>query len=76
MTMRRVLRQMSAPAERPGKGQGEALSDPSSDETLGPRSEAEDTGPGLLSAVLARENMQQAWKRVRSNKGAAVSRAE
>ena len=71
MTMRRVLRQMSAPAERPGKGQGEALSDPGSDETLCPRPEAEDTGPGLLSAVLARENMQQAWKRVRTNKGAA-----
>ena len=29
------------------------------------------TGPGLLKAVLARENMQQAWKRVRANKGAA-----
>ena len=33
--------------------------------------EAESTGPGLLGAALARENMQQAWKRVRSNKGAA-----
>ncbi len=71
MTMRRVMRQMSAQAERSGAGQGEALSDPGSDEALRPRHEAEDTGPGLLSAVLARENMQQAWKRVRSNKGAA-----
>jgi RNA-directed DNA polymerase len=71
MTMRRALRQKSAEAERPGKGQGEALSAPSSDEALCPRHEPEDTGPGLLSAVLARENMQQAWKRVRSNKGAA-----
>ena len=62
---------MSAEAERSGKGQGEALSDPGSDEALRPRHETEDTGPGLLSAVLARENMQQAWKRVRSNKGAA-----
>ena len=65
------MRQMSAPAERPGKGQGEALSVPSSDEAPRPRHEAEDTGPGQLSAVLARENMQQALKRVRSNKGAA-----
>ncbi len=65
------MRQMSAQAERSGAGQGEALSDPGSDEALRPRHEAEDTGPGLLSAVLARENMQQAWKRVRSNKGAA-----
>jgi RNA-directed DNA polymerase len=62
---------MSAEAERPGKGQGEALSEPGSDEALCPRPEAEDTGPGLLRVVLARENMQQAWKRVRSNKGAA-----
>ena len=62
---------MSAQAERSGAGQGEALPDAGSDEALRPRHEAEDTGPGLLSAVLARENMQQAWKRVRSNKGAA-----
>ena len=71
MTMRRAMRQMSAQAERPGKGQGEALSVPRSDEAPRPRHEAEDTGPGLLGAVLARKNMQQAWKRVRSNKGAA-----
>ena len=65
------MRQMSASAERPGRGQGEALSIPVRDEALCPRLEAEDTGPGLLAAVLARENMQQAMKRVRSNKGAA-----
>lgn len=66
------MRQMSASAERSGAGQGEALSDPGSDEARRPRHEAESTGPGLLGAVLARENMQQAWKRVRANKGAAV----
>jgi RNA-directed DNA polymerase len=71
MTMRMALRQMSAIAERSGRKQGEALSAPVSDEASCPRHEPEDTGPGLLSAVLARENMQQAWKRVRSNKGAA-----
>ena len=71
MTMRRKMRQMSAQAERSGRGQSEALSDPVSDEALHPRHEAEGTGPGLLSTVLARENMQQAWKRVRANKGAA-----
>jgi len=71
MTMWSALRQMSASAERPGRGQGEALSAPGSDEALCPRLEAEDTGPGLLAAVLARENMQQAMKQVRSNKGAA-----
>jgi len=71
MAMRRAQRQMSASAERSGVGQGEALSDPGSDEARRPRHEAESTGPGLLGAALARENMQQAWKRVRSNKGAA-----
>jgi len=71
MTMRRAMRQMSAQAERPGKGQGEALSVPVSDEAMRPRHEAEDTGPGLLGAVLARANMQQAMKRVRCNRGAA-----
>ncbi len=71
MTMRRAQRQMSASAERSGTEQGEALSDPVSDEARRPRHEAESTGPGLLGAVLARENMQQAWKRVRANKGAA-----
>ena len=38
MTMRRALRQMSAEAERSGVGQGEALSDPGSDEAHGPAS--------------------------------------
>ena len=71
MTMQRAWRQMSAQAERSGRGQSEAQSDPGSDEALRPRHEAEDTGPGLLRAVMARENMQQAWKRVRANRGAA-----
>ena len=71
MTMWRAMRQMSAPAERSGSRQGEALSEPGSDEALCPRLEAEDTGPGLLGAVLARANMQQAMKQVRSNRGAA-----
>jgi RNA-directed DNA polymerase len=51
--------------------QGEALSRPGSDEAQRPHLEPASTGPGLLQAVLARENMQQAWKRVRANKGAA-----
>ena len=32
---------------------------------------ASDTGPGLLTAVLARENLLRAMKRVRANRGAA-----
>ena len=69
--MRRAWRQMSVSAERSGGRQGEALLNPGSDEAPRPHSEPESTGPGLLSAVLAKENMQQAWKRVRANKGAA-----
>ena len=62
---------MSASAERSGGRQGEALSNPGSDEAPRPHPEPESTGPELLIAVLERENMQQAWKRVRANKGAA-----
>jgi RNA-directed DNA polymerase len=62
---------MSTQVERVGKEQGEALPVPASDEAQRPRHEAEDTGAGLLKAALARDNMQQAWKRVRANKGAA-----
>jgi RNA-directed DNA polymerase len=65
------MRQMSAKAERSDSRQGEAQPESVSDEAPRPRHEAEDTGPGLLGAVLARANMQQAMKRVRSNRGAA-----
>ena len=62
---------MPAPAGRSGAGGGEAGSELDSDEAGRPRHEPTDTGPGLLHAALARENLQRAWKRVRSNKGAA-----
>ena len=62
---------MPAQAGRSGVGGGEAVSDLGSDEARRPRHEPKDTGPGLLLAALARENLQQAWKRVRANKGAA-----
>ena len=64
---------MSVRAERSEREQGEALPLSGSDEAQRPRYGAEDTGAGLLSAVVARENMQRAWKRVKSNKGAAGS---
>ena len=47
------------------------MPDPGSDEARRPRHDAEDTGEGLLEAALRRGNLQRAWKRVRSNKGAA-----
>ena len=42
-----------------------------SDEACGPRHAQASTGSGLLTAALTRENLQQALKRVRANKGAA-----
>ena len=65
------MRQMPAQAGRSSVGRGEAPSDLGSDETQRPRHDTANAGSGLLSAVLTRENLQQAWKRVRSNKGAA-----
>lgn len=69
--MQLVLPQMSTTVERKGVGRGEAAGDPVSEETKGPRHEKERTGSGLLQAALTRENLQQALKRVRANKGAA-----
>jgi group II intron reverse transcriptase/maturase len=74
--MREAMRQMSAPSckrrvERFEAGRGEAASQSGSDEATRPRPFAGDTGPGLLEAALARENLQVAWKRVKANKGAA-----
>lgn len=69
--MQLVLSQMSTPVERAGVASGEAVGDPVSEETSGPRHGNEHTGSALLQAVLTRENLQAAFKRVRANKGAA-----
>lgn len=71
MSMLEARRQKSAQAERAGVAHGEAGREPVSDEAAGPRRDTESTGPGLLQAVLARENLRRAWKRVKANKGAA-----
>lgn len=64
-------RQKSASAERSGGKSGEAGRNPVSDEAANPRCETESTGSALLQEVLTRENLRQAWKRVKANKGAA-----
>ena len=64
-------RKKSAKAERAGVAHGEAVRDPVSDEACNPRRDTESTGSGLLQAALTRENLRQAWKRVKANKGAA-----
>lgn len=69
--MLNAMRQKSAPAERAGVAHGEAGRDPVSDEANSPRRDTESTGSGLLMAALTRENLRQAWKRIKANKGAA-----
>ena len=70
MTMQLVLPQMCPSAQRAGVARGEAVGDPASEETGGPRHGNEGTGSALLQAALTRENLKQAFKRVRANKGA------
>lgn len=62
---------MPAQAGRAGGTRGEAAPMPVSDEACCPRHECGDTGSSLLVAALTRENLKQAFKRVRANKGAA-----
>ncbi|MFW8567000.1 group II intron reverse transcriptase/maturase [Orrella sp. 11846] len=71
MAMQIVLPQMFTRVEREGAVNGEAIGDPTSEETRCPRHETAHTGSGLLQAVLTRENLLTAMKRVRANKGAA-----
>lgn len=69
--MNHAMHQMPAPAGRVAGRRGEASSSAASDETRLPRQEPEGAGRDLLTQVLARENMQRAWRRVKANKGAA-----
>lgn len=61
---------MPAYAGRAGEAHGEATREPVSDEACGSRHETTSTGSVLLEAALTRENLRQALKRVRANKGA------
>lgn len=71
MSMREALRQMPGQPGRVRVASGEADRASTSDEATRPRCETGITGSALLRAALTRENLQQAWKRVRANKGAA-----
>jgi len=62
---------MPASAGRQEREAGEARHGSGLDEAEPPPRAPNDTGPGLLSAVLARENLLRAMKQVRANKGAA-----
>ena len=74
MLMFKAMRQMPAQAGRAGAAQGEAEREPASDEAKGPRHDTGDTGKphaALLHVAFTRENLKRAFKKVRSNKGAA-----
>jgi len=62
---------MPAGAGRSEAARGDAARESVSDETRDPRRDTEGTGSGLLDAALTRENLQQAWQRVKANKGSA-----
>jgi RNA-directed DNA polymerase len=69
--MAHARHQKSAVAERSGGAPGEAGREPDSDEASTPRHDTGNTGSALLQRALTRENLLQAFKRVRANKGAA-----
>jgi len=61
---------MPAQAGRTVAARGEAAREAVSDEAHGSRHDTKNIGSALLHAALTRENLQQALKRVRANKGA------
>lgn len=65
------MRQKPAATGRSERAAGEARQGSDLDEAAPPPRDRNDTGAGLLMAVLARENLQRAWKQVRANRGAA-----
>ena len=69
--MSKAMRQKFVKAKRASAASGEAGGDLARDEACGPQWSIEDTGSALLEAMLTRANLQQAWKRVKANKGAA-----
>lgn len=69
--MSKAMRQKFEKSKRSIEGRGEACIEMVRDEASGPQWEVEDTGSALLEAMLTRENLQLAWKRVKSNQGAS-----
>ena len=69
--MSKAMHQKPARVGRHAVSRGEAPRGACRDEARGPRHDTEDTGAGLLDAVLERANMQRAWRRVKANRGTA-----
>ena len=71
MENRSEMRQKLLESGRNEVANGEAILESLCGEEARSRNESSNTGQGLLEAILARENMQKAWKRVKANKGSA-----
>ena len=72
MSLGRAVHQKPGSAGRNAGGRGEAESEAVRDEARTARHETGSPGrDGLLAQVLARANMEVAWKRVKSNRGSA-----
>ncbi|MGT3165256.1 hypothetical protein ACVSUJ_22050 [Yersinia enterocolitica] len=72
MTLDRTLRQKPGKPGRIADSEGEARAASSRDEALSASHDPEGLGRAdLLQQVLSRENMVEAWKRVKANKGSA-----
>lgn len=71
LSMGEVRHQMSDITERNTSKQGETLPEGVRDETTLSRQQFKAAGQDLLVQVLARENMQRAWQRVKANNGSA-----
>ncbi len=71
MTMLEAMCQKPARAGRDTIVRGEVPDGVYCGEAESPRHETDDTGSALLAAALTRENLRQAFKRVRANKGSA-----
>jgi RNA-directed DNA polymerase len=70
MGISKVMRQMSANAERAGVARGDAPRDPVNDETQDTTHESEGTGSAFLLEALTRLNLLNAMKREKPKTGA------
>ncbi|QLG87199.1 group II intron reverse transcriptase/maturase [Chitinibacter bivalviorum] len=71
MSHGRVMHQKPESSGRNTNGQGEAKPKVLRDETRLARQESNSSGQDLLQQVLARDNLIQAWQRVKANQGSA-----
>ncbi len=71
MLISEAMRQKPVHTGQPAECRGEASSKAGCGEAGDPQHKQEDAGSALIKAMLTRENLQQAFRRVRANRGAA-----